>query len=67
MKSVIRSSNDLQSMSFTRSEYRSGHRDRSNKRDLVDNDDDADTESACDESTEEVIDDRMVALAAQIK
>ena len=56
-------------MSFTRSaEYRSGHRGRSNNRDhRDDNDDDAETESTCDESTEDVIDDRMVALAAQIK
>jgi hypothetical protein len=68
MKSVIRSSNDLQSMSFTRSaEYRSGHRARSNNRGLGDNDDDAETESTCDENIEDVIDDRMVALAAQIK
>ncbi len=55
-------------MSFTRSsEYQSGHRARSNNRGLGDNDDDAETESTCDENIEDVIDDRMVALAAQIK
>jgi hypothetical protein len=63
MKSVIRSSNELQSMSFTRSsEIRNG---KNRNREFGDDDDEAETVN--DETNEDVIDDRMVGLAAQIK
>jgi hypothetical protein len=63
MKSVIRSSNELQSMSFTRSaEIRNG---KNRNREFGDEDDEAETVN--DETNEDVIDDRMVGLAAQIK
>jgi hypothetical protein len=62
MKSVIRSSNELQSVSFNRSaEIRGGAKNRN--REVCDDDDD---EAAADDSND-VIEDRMVALAAQIK
>ncbi len=63
MKSVIRSSNELQSMSFTRSaEIRNG---KNRSREFGDDDDEA--EAVNDETNEDIIDDRMVGLAAQIK
>ena len=63
MKSVIKSSNELQSMSFTRSaEFRNG---KNRNREFGDDDDE--TEAVTNESNEDVIDDRMVGLAAQIK
>jgi hypothetical protein len=63
MKSVIRSSNELQSMSFTRSaEIRNG---KNRNREFGDDDEEA--EAINDETNEDIIDDRMVGLAAQIK
>ena len=61
MKSVIRSSNELQSMSFNRSTEIRGAKPRHRG---IDDDDD---EDAVGEDHDDVIDDRMVSLAAQIK
>jgi anaerobic ribonucleoside-triphosphate reductase len=63
MKSVIRSSNELQSMSFTRSAEIRNVKNRN--REFGDDDDEAETVN--DETNEDIIDDRMVGLAAQIK
>jgi hypothetical protein len=63
MKSVIRSSNELQSMSFIRSTEIRNRKNRN--REFGDDDDEA--EAISDETNEDIIDDRMVGLAAQIK
>jgi hypothetical protein len=62
MKSVIRSSNELQSTSFVRSDDLRTQKLRN--RDLGDDHDDDALEA---NDGDDVIDDRMVALAAQIK
>ena len=62
MKSVIRSSNELQSVSFNRSTEIRGAKPRHRG---IDDDDDDDDGVGVDH--DDVIDDRMVSLAAQIK